>query len=324
MGTFRMIIDCHNHIAGPRHLPPEFFDGWASTIKATLPDMPIDDCCRLDDLFARLNYDPDCHQLLREMDDASIDLAVLLVIDFGFAFPSAEGSLQAAHDEVEQLCAQTGRFVGFAGVDPRRGQAGVDFLERALRDRGFRGLKLYPPCGYSPSDPRLYPFYEVCQAYGVPVLSHIGPTTSTLPFTHTHPQDVDVAAHRFPKVNFILAHAGVVWYREAAMLAQYRPNIYLDLSGFQAELADGKLEEILRSHLRLRLGHKLLFGTDWPIHRFFGNQKKWVEALRATEGKGIASGDLANMFEHNARRIIPGLDSLGRRGATAPALSVAE
>lgn len=314
-----MIIDCHTHIASTRHLPQEFFDGWSKTIKSSLPDtISCEQEERLDEMFANLNHDPDCRQLVHEMDQAGIDVAVLLVVDFGFAFPGAEGLLDAIHQEVAELSSRTGRFVGFAGIDPRRGQAGLDLLERAVRDLDFRGLKLYPPCGYSPSDRRLFPYYEICQAYGIPVLTHVGPTTSTLPFTHTHPSDVDIAAHAFPRVNFILAHAGVVWYREAAMIAQYRPNIYLDISGFQSELGDGAFDEIMRSHVSRRLGRKLLFGTDWPIHRFFGTQKKWVDAVRALETRGVVSAeDMANILELNARRIIPRLGEASRANRTA-------
>jgi predicted TIM-barrel fold metal-dependent hydrolase len=304
-----VIIDCHAHLASPRHLPPRFFEGWANTIKRGLPRRlePREEA-RLDQLFASLNHDPECSQMLKEMDAAGIDKAVLLVVDFGEAFGKPEIDLESLHLEVARLARVTGRFIGFAGVDPRRGKDGLLLFERALRDWGMRGLKLYPPCGFSPSDPRLFPFYEICAAYRVPVLSHVGPTTSSLSFSHTHPQDLDAAAFQFPKVNFILAHAAVVWNREAALLAEYRPNVYLDVAGFQRELEGGRFAEMMREHMRRNLGRKLLFGTDWPIHRLLGSQKQWVDSLRnlVTE-RVLSEQQLGCIFGENAAELIPGL-----------------
>jgi predicted TIM-barrel fold metal-dependent hydrolase len=172
--------------------------------------------------------------------------------------------------------------------------------------RGFAGLKLYPPCGFSPSDPRLDPYYEICAAHGLPVLTHTGPTSSVLPFKYAHPLEVDEAACRFPKVNFILAHGAVMWDDEAARIAEHRPNVYLDLSGFQSELKDNVIDEILKRHLRRRLSSRLLFGTDWPMHRFFGGQKAWVDALAGVyERKVIGKADLDNMFFSNIQRLLP-------------------
>src|SRR5688572_18003504 len=164
-----MIIDCHTHIASRRHLPQEFFDGWASTIKAGLPRSvsPAQER-RVLELLANLNHDPQCEQMVREMDTAGIDIGVLLVVDFAFAFPSPEVSIESLHQEVAEIARRTGRFVAFAGVDPRRGQSGLDLLDRAVREWGFTGLKLYPPCGYSPSDRRLFPYYELCASHGIP------------------------------------------------------------------------------------------------------------------------------------------------------------
>ncbi len=307
-----MIIDCHAHVASPKHLPPKFFEGWAKTVKRGLSRRlePREEA-RLDQLFAGLNQDPDCSQMVKEMDAAGIDKSVLLVIDFGEVFGDIDVDLEALHRDVARIARETGRFVGFAGVDPRRGKTGLLLFERALRDWGMRGLKLYPPCGFSPSDRSLFPFYELCAAYRVPVLSHVGPTSSSLAFGHTHPQDLDAAAHAFPNVNFILAHAAVVWNREAAMLAEYRPNVYLDVAGFQREMQGGRFAEMMREHMRRNLGRKLLFGTDWPIHRMLGSQKMWVDHFKGLLVDGVLTAEqLQWIFEENARELIPGLDRI--------------
>jgi uncharacterized protein len=98
-----------------------------------------------------------------------------------------------------------GRFAAFAGVDPRWGADGVTLFERAVTDWGFSGFKIYPPCGYTASDPALFPFYEICAARRQPVMVHTGPTSPALSFHESRPFGCDIAAKQFPGATFILA-----------------------------------------------------------------------------------------------------------------------
>lgn len=301
-----MIVDCHCHIASRKVLPEKFFEGWSRTIKAGLPFNagPLQEQ-RIDELLLQLNEDPECINLIREMDDAGIEKAVLLLIDFGVAFREVGITLEDLHLEHVRLVNASDRFIAFSGVDPRRGKEGLDLFEKAVGEWGFRGLKIYPPCGFSPSDKIMFPFYEICSRKKLPVFTHIGPTSSSLPFKHTRPMDVDDAAFCFPDVNFVLGHAGVVWYEEAAMLAQYRPNVYLDLSGFQAEAGRGYFRDILRWLMSRGMGKKLLFGTDWPIHRFGGTQSKAVREINSCLAERIiTTEDVENIFFNNANSIL--------------------
>ena len=301
-----MIIDCHCHIASSKVLPGPFFEGWSATIKRNLPyKLSPAQSQRVDSLLLDLNEDPGCSKLLQEMDEAGIGKAVLLVIDFGIVFKDLDLDIEALHLEHKRLIDHSDRFIAFAGIDPRRGPEGLDLFEKAIRDWGFRGLKIYPPCGYSPSDERLFPFYEICSQRHLPVFVHTGPSSSTLSFRHTQPIDVDDAALNFPRVNFILGHAAVAWSKEAAMMAMYRPNIYLDISGFQAEVTSGDFQKILRWFASRGLGRRLLFGTDWPIHRFLGSQSKWVAAVESCEADGaISRSDLENIFFNNMSELL--------------------
>jgi len=302
-----MIIDSHAHAATEQVLPVRFFDGWVDNLERLLPpDASPAQRASLTALFRRLNQDEGCDKLIAEMDRAGIAKTVLLIVDFGFAYPEERDRIEELYAMHRAIMARhPGRFIVFAGIDPRRGRAGLDLVERALRDWHFRGLKIYPPCGYSPSAQELYPFYEICQKYRVPVLSHIGPTSPTLSFKHTRPDDVEDAAFHFPGVNFILGHAGVVWRQEARMLAAYRPNVYLDLSGFQPAWRRGELGRILTEHKEAGLLRKLLFGTDWPIHRIYGGQAQWVEAFRDCASRGILTEEeLDWIFCRNAAEIL--------------------
>src|ERR1043166_9232201 len=288
-----MIIDCHCHIASERVLPPKFFEGWSQTISASLG------------YAAASGQEQRVKELLQEMDLAGIDLAVLLVIDFGIVYKNLPLSIEELHLEHKKIIDRSDRFIAFSSVDPRRGKEGVELFEKAVGEWGFRGLKVYSTCGFSPSDKRMFPYYEICSQRRLPVLTHVGPSSASLSFKRSNPLGVDDAALNFPKVNFILGHAGVTLYRQAALMAQYRPNIYLDLSGFQGELQQGQFKKILKHHLSRKVVSRLLFGTDWPIHRFWGGQAKWVNELKAYESEGlITQDDLQNIMSNNAKRIL--------------------
>jgi predicted TIM-barrel fold metal-dependent hydrolase len=302
-----MIIDSHAHVALEQVLPLQFFDGWADNLQRLLPpDAPASQRTALVRLLRQLNQDHGCDQLVAEMDRAGIAKTVLLIVDFGFAYPQQMNRLEEIYELHRAIVARhPGRFIVFAGVDPRRGGKGRQLLERALRDGDVRGFKIYPPCGYSPEQKDLYPFYEICAKYKAPVLTHIGPTSPTLSFKHTHPNDIENAAFLFPEVNFILGHAGVVWRDDAALLAAYRPNVYLDLSGFQPAWRKGHLDQILTAHKSAGVLRKLLFGTDWPIHRMHGSQLQAVDALRDCARRAIITEEeLDWIFYRNAAQLL--------------------
>jgi uncharacterized protein len=292
------IIDCHAHVASSRYIPDAFFDGWIDNVEANTASHAPQHRAALAKMFKAINNDPLCDEFVAEMDEAGIARAVLLIIDFKYVYGEPFDDLleiYALHRDV--LDRHPGRFVCYAGVDPRRGQTGAALLEAGLRDFGFSGLKLYPPCGFSPSDEHLDPYYEVCAKYGVPVLSHIGPTTPALSFRYSRPDGLDDAARRFPNVNFILGHAGSTHYRDAAMMAEYRPNVFLDMSGFQAAARRGQFDDLMRFHKSHGIINKLLFGTDWPIHRMLGGQSKWVEEFDRLVGKKILTeGELERVM----------------------------
>jgi uncharacterized protein len=304
-----MIVDCHTHLASPMVLPEIFFDGWVDNVRRLLPPgLPPAHLRRIEKSFRLPIADPLGDQLVAEMNEAGIDVAVSLIIDFGLAFPGHVPPLEESFAAHRALASRhPGRFVVFAGIDPRRGQAGVELFERSLVEWGFRGLKLYPPCGFSPTDAALEPFYELCAQHRVPVLLHTGPTTPKLTFRTAHPSCVEEAAHRFPGVDFILGHGAVVHRDDAALLAEYRPNIYLDTGGFQVTHRRGEWAEALAFFKRRGLLRKLLFGSDWPVHSQYGPLKTWVERLSVSEGL-LTEAEVQWILWDNAREVLK-LDS---------------
>jgi predicted TIM-barrel fold metal-dependent hydrolase len=61
--------------------------------------------------------------------------------------------------------------IPFAAVDPRHSDV-VQTTIRLIEEKGFRGLKLYPPTGYHPNDPRIRDLYTYAEDHDLPVLTH--------------------------------------------------------------------------------------------------------------------------------------------------------
>jgi predicted TIM-barrel fold metal-dependent hydrolase len=62
----------------------------------------------------------------------------------------------------------------------------------------------------------------------------------------------------------------------------------------------------MKWHISRGLSKKLLFGTDWPIYRFWGNQVGWVNAIKSCQTEGIISQeDMDNIFFRNIKTILP-------------------
>lgn len=301
-----MRIDFHTHLATLDALPDIFFDGWRDNIRRLMPpDVPKIVRERVPARFGLGPEDPLGDRHVAEMDAAGVGLAVSLIIDFGLAFPGQVPELTELFAAHRAMAARhPGRFLVFAGVDPRRGAEGLELFERSLVEWGFRGLKLYPPCGFSPSDRRLDPFYALCAEHRAPVVIHTGPTTPKLSFAHTHPSDVDDAAWRFPGVDFVLAHGTVVHTEAASLLAEYRPNVYLDTSGFQSEHRRGRWGETLGRLKERGLLRKVLYGTDCPVHRQYGPQSTWIERVGGGEDGPLTPAEVRWILEDNPREIL--------------------
>lgn len=269
------VVDGHSHVASTRYLPQAFIEGVVDNMMEQMHASPVSmPRAKVMDRMLQGYQDHDASAQLREMDALGIAKAVLLLPDFTYVFPGGDLSIEEMYREHARiLAAHPHRFEVFAGIDPRWGQDGVRLFAEGVERHGFRGLKLYPPCGYRPDSPILAPFYEVCQELRLPVLIHIGPTSPALSFEEAQPLYVDAAARRYPGVRFILAHAAVNWREQALQLCAYRPNVYLDLSGAQTQ----PVADLLAGPL----AHKIIFGTDWPLNHHRPLNRKLIDAVRA-------------------------------------------
>ncbi len=268
-----MIIDMHSHLADRRIYPDywienikkELEEKLANEISAPIPESLIDSY-----LSGYLN-DFDGAKKIRMMDECGIDRAVVLQADFSFRQSEAGGepdNLDAVMDNItihrRMLQKYPQRFHVFAGVDPRTGKKGVDLFELCIKEYGFSGLKIYPPCGYEIDYRGLYAFYEICNQRGLPVLIHIGPSWANMKTAFRYPESLLKVSGEFPDITFILGHAALLFYQESYVLPLMRKNVYLEISGYR-KITDKRLLKARMKHLMAECPEQVVFGSDWPM-----------------------------------------------------------
>jgi predicted TIM-barrel fold metal-dependent hydrolase len=257
-------IDAHVHCQSWGYYPPRWHELsaklWASR---TVP--PRDPADVLDRIEGGL-VDPDGSILMNELDVAGIDACICLTLDWAVLVDDYSGASPAEmmrhYGELTEK--HRGRFFAFAGVDPRRVDA-VQLLEQSVKEWGMIGLKVYPPTGFTPCDPVLFPLYDKCVELGIPVAIHTAVVGHPLIGHYANPLYVAEVQLRYPELTLSLAHAGHnIWAHEAAMMASHHPHTYLEISMWYP---DSKTDpgRVVRTLARMRdeVGaHKILFGSD--------------------------------------------------------------
>jgi hypothetical protein len=174
------------------------------------------------------------------------------------------------NEELAELAAQfSDIMIPFASIDPAKGKAGAREARRLVTEFGIRGFKFHPTMqGFYPNDRSAYPLYEAIAEARVPALFHTGQTAvgSGMPggmgmrLKYSNPMHLDDVAADFPDMPIILAHPSFPWQEEALAVAQHKPNVHIDLSGWSPKY----FPPILVQYANTLLREKVLFGSDWP------------------------------------------------------------
>jgi predicted TIM-barrel fold metal-dependent hydrolase len=278
----RRVIDAHTHLYSEEMTPPYWLDSMASYGSSISSRSRGEVRARIE----RDWFDATGDLLVADMDAAGIDVSVVFLLDFGLHGGVNDGvSLERRYELfAEAVARHPGRLVLFGGIDPRRPD-GPAFIERAATRYGIRGVKIWPPAGAYPNDTSAYRVYERCAQLGLPVVVHTGPEIGPLCSHTTQPILVDQPASDFPELTFVLAHAGMAWWQEAAEIAWHHPNVYLDIAYWQGKYlrSPERFFDELRGLISTAGKHRVLFGTDWPALRTVPKVRHdvWVELLRS-------------------------------------------
>jgi uncharacterized protein len=275
------VIDAHTHLYSEAMTPHYWVDAMAdygSSISTRTREY-------VRERIERDWFDPSGDRLVADMDAAGIDRSVVFILDFALHAGVDDGvSLERRYELFAEAVARHGdRLVLYGGIDPRRPDA-ASFIARAVDEYGIKGVKIWPPAGARPNEPYCYRVYERCAQLGLPVVIHTGQEIGPLRSECTRPIFADQPANDFPELTFVLAHAGMGWWQEAAEIAWHHPNVYVDIAYWQAKYLrspEGFCRE-LRALISTAGKERVIFGTDWPAMRGVSRVKHdvWVQVLR--------------------------------------------
>jgi predicted TIM-barrel fold metal-dependent hydrolase len=193
-------------------------------------------------------------------------------------------------DAIERSPARD-RFVPFASVHPRH-SGWRDALTGFAR-RGARGVKLHPEMQrFAPDDPEAMAIYAECERLGLPVIFHAGRSgiepESIRPYAlirHYVP-----AIQAYPRVQFVLGHAGARDVADAVAAARQFPNVWLEIACQGAT----QLAEIVAT-----VGpERVVFGSDWPFYPLAATLAKVLLVTERDPGAraAILAGNAERVF----------------------------
>lgn len=302
------VIDGHINLASELYIPKKYIQDTAENIyhRISCYEKNAPKKETIVNLTLSQYKDHDGELLLAEMDNCNIASAILLVPDF-----SVTEKLETPFEEVvERHLAiadkYENRFKIIIGVDPRNSIKVFEQFKHYAKEPNVCGMKLYPPSGYSPSDPALDKYYDVCSNENLVVSSHTGPGWNKLSFAYGNPMLVDEATRKYKNISFILGHGGVHNSEVCIQFAMYRENVYLDISGFAATNHPEGWQQQLNGLFRSGVNHKIIYGTSWPASKMQVPMKTIVESFLTGDVifEGISKKEKKMILSQNIERIL--------------------
>jgi len=186
---------------------------------------------------------------------------VQLRLEYAPAFPLMT-SYDCTNEELARMieAVDSPKLVPWCWVDPLLPDP-VKQAEYWVRERGMRGIKMYPAMGWYPNDARVMPVYQFAQEMDIPVLLHMGrcaphPGVRTKYGRPLYLEEVGLAC---PRLKLIIGHFANMWRYEAMHIAAGFKNFFFDLTSSGSHDAEALRQVVAYDALGLR---RLVLGTD--------------------------------------------------------------
>jgi predicted TIM-barrel fold metal-dependent hydrolase len=157
------------------------------------------------------------------------------------------------------------KFIGIAGIDPLKGRNAIEEIDRSF-EIGLKGIAIRPfMFQLRPSDKKMYPLYEKCVEFDIPIWFHMSINYSTNTMEVERPIYLDIVAQDFPDLKMIAGHGGWPWVNEMIAVAWRNPNIYIDIASYLPKYLGmrGTGWEPLMHYGNSVLKDRILFGSTW-------------------------------------------------------------
>jgi predicted TIM-barrel fold metal-dependent hydrolase len=222
----------------------------------------------------------------------NVDLFVPLMMDMDKWFSGKSDT--SFQDQVQYIAdiviEKKGKIHPFIAYDPKRAKqdgidASISMVKDAIFNKGFIGVKVYPPMGYPASggdyDQELNALYELCSEHSIPITAHCTPEGMEADEHSGLNADPDYwipVLDNYPELKLNLAHFGGLddllkngsnsWAAKITSMMSNYENLYAD-TGHHHLKKRKKRNKILKKLKPLfdgtELENRYLFGTDWHM-----------------------------------------------------------
>ena len=224
---------------------------------------------------------------------------------------------------LDVLAKENSNVIPFLAIDHRRPEMS-ELFETYIIDGSFKGIKMYPPLGTFPQDPKYYQIYKYCAEHKIPIMAHctfgnpvhfkgkkkelkslLGDkydndlSKKELCDIFTNPTNWAQVAMMYPDLKICLAHSGgsKQWEKWLAgdrgsdnllnvikRLCKEFDNMYMDIS---FTLNNLKLLPLLKVLLNDEiLSKKILFGSDYYMNKTENySEAEWAINFRGSIGE---------------------------------------
>jgi predicted TIM-barrel fold metal-dependent hydrolase len=242
-----------------------------------------------------------------ELDKHKVERAMLIA-----SIPNDTPSVGAAVETFPE------RFSAVYMANPMLPSADIRF-QSAYKEDQVTGVFLFPAMHhYSMHDDKVCALLQVVAGHSHPVVYvHCGVLSVGfrkklgLPchfdMRHSNPIDLHSLAMRFTRINFVIPHFGAGFLREALMVADQCPNVYLDTSSSNTWLrylqGNMDLAGVFRQALDVLGPGRLLFGSDssWFPRGYV--RKILDDQIGILRNLGVDSAGARDILGGNLRRL---------------------
>jgi predicted TIM-barrel fold metal-dependent hydrolase len=193
-------------------------------------------------------------------------------------------------------------------------------VQAALDGGHLQCICLFPAMHrYSIQDERVRALLDVAAVHsGAAIFVHCGVLTvgvraklglpSPFDMRYSNPIDLHAVALTHRKLRFIVPHFGAGYLREALMLCDLCPNVYLDTSSsnswvrYQPDSLD--LANVFRRALDVAGADRLLFGTDSSFFPRGWHAAIFEAQVQALQQIGVSRANAQRIFGGNLSQIL--------------------
>ena len=161
-----------------------------------------------------------------------------------------------------------------------------------------------PYAGISYNDHRMMPYYKLATEMDIPVAVHLQgapPLTAQnccpeFSLSYGQPLELEKVLIQYPDLRLYILHGNIKWIPSLILILQQYPNLYVDLTAYQAVMPREGFHELLREYKINGLIDRVMFATD--------NVPYEISIAAYQSAEFLTEDELDGIFCENAARFL--------------------